>query len=99
MVESNKKNNGGVTGKGFVPGQSGNPGGRPKGSKGFRERCREFMDSEGLESLIEIARNPRDKNRFRAIELIAGYSWGRPKQGIELTGEEGNDINITIKRV
>lgn len=35
-VEIQRKNNGkqlgGVTGKGFMPGQSGNPGGRPKGS-------------------------------------------------------------------
>jgi hypothetical protein len=27
-----EKRLGGITGKGFVPGQSGNPGGRPKGS-------------------------------------------------------------------
>lgn len=35
-VEIQRKNNGkqlgGITGKGFLPGQSGNPGGRPKGS-------------------------------------------------------------------
>jgi hypothetical protein len=36
IVQIQRKNNGkklgGITGKGFLPGQSGNPGGRPKGS-------------------------------------------------------------------
>lgn len=32
-IENNKKTTGGATGKGFLPGQSGNPKGRPKGSK------------------------------------------------------------------
>jgi hypothetical protein len=31
-VEATKKTTGGVTGKGFKPGQSGNPGGRKKGA-------------------------------------------------------------------
>ena len=99
MVENNTKTTGGVTGKGFKPGQSGNPGGRPKQIKVFKERCQAFMDEEGIDLLIKIAQSPRDKDRFKALELIAAYSWGKPKQGVELTGDEGNDINITIKRV
>jgi len=85
--------------KPFKPGQSGNPSGRPKVAKEFRERCREFMTETGFETLASIANSPRDRDRFRAIELIAGYALGKPKQGVELTGEEGGDINITIERV
>lgn len=35
---------GGVTGRGFVPGQSGNPGGRPKG---LSRRVRELVGEDG----------------------------------------------------
>ena len=99
MVDNNKKTTGGATGKGFQPGQSGNPGGRPKQAKPFKDRCQTFMEKEGIDMLISIAQNPRDKSRFKALELIAAYSFGKPKQGLELTGDEGGDINITIKRV
>jgi len=99
MVDNNKKTTGGCTGKGFKPGQSGNPGGRPKRVKPFKDRCQTFMEEEGIDALISIAQSPRDKNRFKALELIAAYSWGKPKQGVELTGEDGGDINITIERI
>ena len=81
----------------WQPGQSGNPGGRPKGSKEFRERCREYMNVEGIDSLIEIARDPKDKDKMRAIELLAGYAWGKPKQGVEFGDEDGGGITIVVK--
>ena len=83
-----------VPGKPFKPGQTGNPGGRPKGAVGFRERCREFMTEDGWPILAEMANNPKGKDRFKAIELILGYAWGKPKQGVELTGEEGDAIKV-----
>jgi hypothetical protein len=98
-VENNNKATGGVTGKGFEPGKSGNPGGRPKIAQEFKDKCREFMSEDGWEKLKLLATNGRSKDHMKALELIAAYAYGKPKQGIELTGEEGNDINITIKRV
>jgi hypothetical protein len=85
--------------KPFQPGQSGNPSGRPKVAQEFREKCREFMSADGWEKLKALATDRRCKDHMKALELIAGYAYGKPKQGVELTGEEGNDINITIKRV
>jgi len=41
------KQRGGVTGKGFLPGQSGNPGGRPRGERGVLQA----MYGEGGEKL------------------------------------------------
>ena len=96
-VENNEKTTGGVTGKGFMPGQSGNPGGRPKVVKEFIERCREYMNVEGIDSLIEIARDPKDKDKMRAIELLAGYAWGKPKQGVKFGDEDGGGITIVVK--
>lgn len=44
-VDSNPKATGGVTGKGFQPGQSGNPGGRPKG---LASTVRDVVDGDDL---------------------------------------------------
>lgn len=98
-MPDNSKNNSNIPGKPFQPGQSGNPGGRPKGTKGFRERCRAFADEEGLNTLIEIAQSPKDKDRLKAVELLLAYGYGKPKQGFELSGEDGNELKIIIEKV
>ena len=86
------------TGK-FKKGQSGNPKGRPRVADVFRDRCRDFMSDEGWEKLKSIAINGKKKDQFRALELIAAYAYGKPKQGVELSGEDGGNINITIEKV
>ena len=66
-VENNKENNGkklgGITGKGFMPGQSGNPGGRPKNTlKEYQaEKFRQMSDEEKEEFLMEISKDTRWK--------------------------------------
>ena len=44
-VEEQRENNGGVTGKGFAPGLSGNPNGRPKGQS-ITSIIRAMLDRE-----------------------------------------------------
>jgi hypothetical protein len=70
----------------WKPGQSGNPSGRPKVAKEFRERCQEFMNEEGFDRLIKVARSAVDDDRFRAIRLITEYAYGKPIQAIEHGG-------------
>lgn len=79
----------------FKPGQSGNPGGRPKRPVELVKACKEFND-EGLKILKEIARRKtnRENDRIRAVELIFAYGNGKPKQGIELTGADGGPVTI-----
>ena len=38
---------GGITGKGFKPGQSGNPNGRPKGMRSIPDILKKIGDKEG----------------------------------------------------
>lgn len=68
---------GGATGRGFMPGKSGNPSGRPRG---IEARCREFTD-DALRALLEALQNP--KERVAAASVLLSYGWGRPKQIIE----------------
>lgn len=83
---------GGVTGKGFLPGQSGNPGGRPKGLVSLvRERTRDG------EALVECAlkllrgeevlpgRKPRLEDVRWAIEWLADRGFGRAVQTVDST--------------
>src|SRR5262245_46171129 len=75
----------------FQPGQSGNPGGRPAVAREFRERCRAFMEAQGAERLIGMSLG-RGPFAFRALELLAGYAYGKPTQRTELSGADGGPI-------
>jgi Family of unknown function (DUF5681) len=53
---------GGVTGRGFLPGQSGNPGGRPKG---LARRVRELVGNDGeaiVTFMVEVMHFDGDKD-------------------------------------
>ena len=81
-VQKQRKNNapttpakrpGGVTGKGFLPGQSGNPGGRPKGSS-ITSALRLLMDAlrGDLEAGDDAAERAKPVAVARAEALLRG---------------------------
>jgi hypothetical protein len=82
---------GGVTGRGFLPGQSGNPNGRPR-TRGLLSALRAKVaeigpDGRPLEErlvavLIEEAL--KGKHRLAAVELIFDRLEGRARQQIEV---------------
>jgi len=66
---------GGITGKGFLPGKSGNPAGLSRALKNTAVRLRNIavsLTEEGLYEAAAIMRNKRETtaNRMRAIELL-----------------------------
>ena len=88
-----EKRPGGITGKGFMPGQSGNPGGRPKGlvkisSCYERALARPFPgDQQGrtyaqviADRTVELAA----EGRIDAIKEITDRTEGRSKQTIDV---------------
>ena len=62
------------------PGQSGNPGGRPKRSISFQQICREEQPAELRALSRQIAAEPKHKQQVEAIKLMLAYDLGRPVQ-------------------
>ena len=80
----------------FKPGQSGNPSGRPKIAEEFRDNCRVFMAEGGWQKLKDIVEDEKHRDRFRALELIMGYAYGKPKQGLEIDTPAGG-LKIRVR--
>jgi Family of unknown function (DUF5681) len=78
-VQNNGRTTGGVTGKGFMPGQSGNPRGRPQG---LAKATRELVGDDGIalaQLWWDIARDEtrRDSDRLEASRLLAERGGGK----------------------
>ena len=85
---------GGVTGKGFQPGKSGNPAGRPRRAETFGSRIREFLDAKDpkdkeqrarMDVLIEEMYRGKPEDR----KTLLAYGFGKPVEMVELRGAEG----------
>ena len=82
-------------GRDFAPGEAPNPRGRPKVAKEFKQRCREWAESNGWNELLAIAENSESPDHWRAIEMIHHYAYGKPTQPI--AGDEGGaPIGVVI---
>jgi hypothetical protein len=91
LKQRKQKQLGGITGAGFLPGQSGNPKGRPH-TKGLLNALRSKVaevDTKGrtIESLLfEVLVNEAldGKNRLAAVEIILDRLEGRSRQRLEV---------------
>jgi len=79
-VQNNGRTAGGVTGKGFRRGRSGNPGGRPKG---LARATRELVGDDGL-TIVQfwldtmLDESMQVRVRLEASRLLAERGWGKP---------------------
>ena len=89
---------GGITGKGFLPGQCGNPSGRPRTAK-FSEIARDVLAEEDpktrqkmAERLVRAAVTRALAGSTRHLELILSYAEGRPRQHFDVSGSVANPL-------
>jgi len=68
---------------GWAAGQSGNPGGRPKGYQEFRELCR-AKTQKAIETLEACLDDKDPKVRVAAAVALLDRGWGRPATTLEV---------------
>jgi hypothetical protein len=80
----------------WKPGQSGNPGGRPRKRLIDRELEELLSDSDSsLANAIARALLVRArKGDLKAIQLVVERTEGRPRQAVEVSGPDGNRIAL-----
>lgn len=66
-------------GKPFAPGRSGNPAGRPKGSRNISARLFDELGAEHAESIVQIVIRRARKGDIAAAALILRRIWPEPK--------------------
>jgi len=111
VQEQPKNNLGGITGKGFLPGRSGNPGGRPRGSKSLRNLLIEALrkkakdgkggEKEFYELLTESIVVNAAKGNAALVRLIFDYHEGPPPQKHEVTEfvYQATELRETVRKV
>ena len=99
VVQNNSRTTrpGGVTGAGFPPGVSGNPGGRPKG---LSRRVRELVgeDCEAIAVyMLSVMRDEkaRTADRLEAAKWLAERGFGRSVQTLDLDVTAHPPIDVT----
>ena len=109
-VQNKGRTTGGVTGKGFRPGRSGNPGGRPQS---LAKATRELVGEDGMKLAqfwVSIMQDDtrRDSDRLEASRLLADRGWGKaavyqPQEGdpldLALAEEAAEEFRAAILRL
>jgi hypothetical protein len=82
----------------WVPGQSGNPGGRPRKTPEQRE-IEELARSKSRAAVLRLAaiiRDGKDSDAIRACEAILARAWGRPEQRQESEVKGGLSFQLIV---
>lgn len=82
----------------WKPGQSGNPGGRPKLDPEFK-RSVQALCPEAVAVLVEVMRDKHAQAsaRVKAAEAILNRGYGTPAQSIALTDPDGSPLGSILQ--
>ncbi len=84
-------------GRRFKPGQSGNPGGKPKGF-GALIRQESKDGAELVRTALAILRNTKaaNRDRLKAAEFLADRGWGKPPTSINFNPGDDSAMTFTL---
>jgi hypothetical protein len=88
-------------GRPFLPGQSGNPGGRPKGvARTVREVCG-GSPLRLAQGLLEIAEDPkvRPRDRIAAYSELLDRGWGKAPVFAEIEGADPLEMDEVAREI
>ena len=92
-VENNGEKRGGITGKGFIPGRSGNAGGRPGGEALMRKRLRKSLEENEAQATAALARRWGSTKYVQdMVELLAKLEGEMRKEA----GEGARGVAVII---
>jgi len=77
----------------WKPGVSGNPSGRPKGWAEIQALARVHAP-HAVERLAELVDSADEKVAVAAAQAILDRGYGKPRQALEVTGEDGGPLQI-----
>ena len=81
----------------FLPGQSGNPGGRPKDVHRVAELARSYT-VEAIETLVDLMRHGKDERvRGTAAQALLDRGWGKAK--VAVTSNSGHSYIEALQAV
>jgi len=78
----------------FQPGQSGNPGGRPKEDSEVKALAR-TAGPEAIEKLLELMRGDDRRTALAAAQALLDRGFGKPSQSVEMSGPDGEPLVVS----
>jgi hypothetical protein len=76
-------------------GESGNPGGRPKGEGEVRALARVHTDA-AIAKLAEWMMSKNPKASVAACTALLDRGWGKPAQSLEVAGKDGGPLVVNL---